>query len=147
MVSFAKVGREPKATKLELVHIDVCGPSTVTSLGVSNYYVTFINDSSRKVWVYFMKNKPNVFDASKRWKAIVDNTTDLKVKCLQLDNGREYIDDDFKNYYVEIGINIKKTIPGKPQQNGVAERMNRTLNEHKRTMRLHADGFQWKPSR
>lgn len=69
---------------------------------------------------------------------MVENETDLKVKYLQSDNDGEYIDDYFKKYYVEIGIKMKKTIPGKPHQNGVTERMNRTLNECTRSMRLHA---------
>nr|KYP51599.1 Retrovirus-related Pol polyprotein from transposon TNT 1-94 [Cajanus cajan]KYP51602.1 Retrovirus-related Pol polyprotein from transposon TNT 1-94 [Cajanus cajan]KYP51644.1 Retrovirus-related Pol polyprotein from transposon TNT 1-94 [Cajanus cajan] len=54
-VTFAKSGRMPKVEKLELVHIDVYGPTLVSSLGGSRYYVTFINDSTRKVWVYFLK--------------------------------------------------------------------------------------------
>ena len=68
-VSFSKVNKEPKTTKLELVHIDVWGPSTVTSLGGSNYHMTFIDDSSREVWLYFLKHKFAVFGASKSWKA------------------------------------------------------------------------------
>ena len=95
-VSFYKVFRELKTKKLELVYTDIWGPSIVTSLGSSNYYMTFINDSSRKVWVYFLKNKFDVFDAFKRWKAMVENETDLKVKTLQSDNGGEYLDADFK---------------------------------------------------
>lgn len=43
--------------------------------------MTFIDDSSRNVWVYFMKNKSEVFDAFKKWKAVVENETELKVKC------------------------------------------------------------------
>ena len=61
MVSFLKTGRTPKAGKLELVHIDLWGPSPLTSLGGSRYYITFIDDLSRKVWVYFLKNKSDVF--------------------------------------------------------------------------------------
>ena len=137
-VSFSKAGREPRTRKLELVHTDVWGPSTETSLGGARYYVTFIDDSSRKVWVYFLKNKSDVFDVFKKWRAMVENETDLKVKCLQSDNGGEYINDDFLKYCAVNGIKMKKTIPGKPQQNGVAERMNRTLNERARSMRLHA---------
>ena len=66
MVSFSKDGREPKAAKLELVHTDVWGPSPVTSLGGSRYYVTFIDDSSRKSWVYFLKNKSDVSETFKK---------------------------------------------------------------------------------
>ncbi|KAL8115253.1 hypothetical protein AgCh_021912 [Apium graveolens] len=102
-VSFAKSGRTPKAKKLELVHTDVYGPTTVASLGGSRYHVTFIDDSTRKIG--------------------------LKVKSLMSDNGGEYSSDEFKSYCAEFGTRMIKTIPEIPQQNGVAERMNRTLNE------------------
>ena len=60
---------------------------------------------------------------------MVKNEIDLKIKTLQSDNGGRYIDDDFKRYCDENSIKMKKTVPRKPQQNGVAERMNMTLNE------------------
>ena len=69
---------------------------------------------------------------------MVETETCLKVKCLRSDNGRQYIDGGFSEYCAAQGIRMEKTIPGTPQQNGVTERMNRTLNEHVRSMRLHA---------
>ena len=54
-VSFVKTGKENKKQKLELVHTDVWGPTQVSSLGGSHYYVTFIDDATRKVWVYFLR--------------------------------------------------------------------------------------------
>lgn len=137
-VSFSKVGRTPKKEKLELVHTDVWGPAPVTSLGGSRYYVTFIDDSTRKVWVYFLKNKSDVFVTFKRWKAEVENQTSLKLKCLKSDNGGEYDSQEFKAFCSENGIRMIKTVPGTPEQNGVAERMNRTLNERARSMRIHS---------
>ena len=68
---------------------------------------------------------------------MVKTETSLKVKCLRLDNEREYIDGGFNEYYAAHGIRMKKTILGTPQQNGVAEHMNKTLNECARSMRLH----------
>ena len=65
-VSFLKTNRTPKAEKLELVHTDLWEPSPVASLGGSRYYITFIDDSSRKVWVYFLKNKSDVFETFKK---------------------------------------------------------------------------------
>ena len=62
----------------------------------------------------------------------------MKVKCLRSDNGGEYIDEGFSEYCAAQRIRIEKTIPGTPQQNGVAERTNRTPNERARSMRLHA---------
>ena len=137
-MSFLKTGKTPKAAKLELVHTDLWGLSSVASLGGSRYYITFIDDSSKKVWVYFLKNKSNVFETFKKWKTMVKTETGLKVKCLRSNNGGEYIDGGFSEYCVVQGIKMEKTIPGTPQQNGVAKRMNRTLNERARSMRLHA---------
>ena len=62
----------------------------------------------------------------------------MKVKYLRSNNGGEYIDGGFSEYCATHGIRMEKTILGTPQQNGMAERMNRTLNERPRSMRLHA---------
>ena len=59
---------------------------------------------------------------------MVETETGLKVKCLRSDNGEEYIDEGFNEYCAAHGIRIDKTIPGTPQQNGAAKRMNRTFN-------------------
>ena len=72
MVNFLKTGRTLKDRKLELVYTDLWGPSPVTSLGGSMYYITFIDDLSRKVWVYFLKNKSDIFETFKKWKAMVE---------------------------------------------------------------------------
>ena len=66
-----------------------------------------------------------------------ETETGLKVKCLRSDNEGEYIDGGFSEYCAAQEIMMEKTIPEIPQQNGVAERMNRTLNERARSMRLH----------
>jgi hypothetical protein len=137
-VSFSKAGRNLKLEKLELVHTDVWGPAPVKSLGGSRYYVTFIDDSTRKVWVYFLKNKSDVFSVFKRWKTEVETQTGLKIKSLKSDNGGEYDSQEFKEFCLENGIRMIKTIPGTPEQNGVAERMNRTLNERARCMRIQS---------
>ena len=68
-VSFSKSARTSKAEKLQLVHSDVWGLAPIRSLGGSHYYVTFINDSTTKVWVYFRKNKYDVFATFEKWKA------------------------------------------------------------------------------
>ena len=138
-VSFSKTVRMSKAEKLELVHTDVWRPAPVKSLGGSSYYVTFIDDSNRKVWVYFLKNKSDVFATFKKWKAEVENQTGQKVKSLRSDNGGEYDCQEFKDFYVGHEIRMIRTVPGRPKQNGVAERMNKTLNERARSMRLHVD--------
>ena len=59
--SFMKTRKENKSKKLELVYTDVWGPSQVSSLGGSHYYVTFIDDTTIKLWVYFLRQKSDVF--------------------------------------------------------------------------------------
>jgi len=137
-VSFSKTGRELKTQKLELVHTDVWGPTPVNSLGGSSYFVTFIDDSTRKVWVYFLKHKSDVFTVFKKWLAMVENETGLRLKCLRSDNGGEYCASEFKEFCAKAGIKREFTVPRTPQQNGVAERMNRTITERARCMRLHS---------
>ncbi|WVY93468.1 hypothetical protein V8G54_032556 [Vigna mungo] len=137
-VSFQTSRRTPKKDKLELIHSDVWGPTTVPSVGGKQYFVTFIDDHSRKVWVYFLKHKSEVFKAFKIWKAMVENETGLKIKKLRSDNGGEYVDTRFKKFCHEHGIRMERTVPGTPQHNGVAERMNRSLTERARSMRVQS---------
>ena len=75
---------------LYLIHSDVCGPMPVKSVGGSLYYVTFIDDFSRKTWLYLLKTKDEVFRKLQEFKAEVENPTDKKIKTIRSDNGREY---------------------------------------------------------
>ncbi|WVZ16676.1 hypothetical protein V8G54_009658 [Vigna mungo] len=137
-IEFDISGRIPKKERLELVHSYVWGPTTVSSIGGKRYFVTFIDDHSRKVWTYFLKNKSEVFEAFKIWKAMVENETGLKIKKLRSDNGGEYEDIRFKKFCYEHGIRMERTVPGTPQHNGVAERMNITLTERARSLCLQS---------
>jgi hypothetical protein len=137
-VRFLRVGKEKKNERLELVHTDVWGPAQVSSLGGSHYYVTFIDDATRKTWVYCIRQKSDVFDTFKKWKALVENETGKSLKCLRSDNGGEYCSKEFDDYCSYHGIRREKTVPRTPQENGVSERMNRTIMERARSMRLHA---------
>jgi len=72
-----------------------------------------------------------------KWKSLVENETGKRLKCLRSDNGGEYCSKEFDRYCSENGIRREKTVPGTPQENGVSERMNKTIMEHARCMRLH----------
>ncbi|KAK8938897.1 hypothetical protein KSP39_PZI010824 [Platanthera zijinensis] len=124
---------------LEYIHSDVWGSAPEPSLGGARYFVTFIDDFSRKVWIYFLKHKFEVFEKFKVWKTTMEKQTGKRVKYLRSDNGGEYTSAEFQEYCNQEGITRHLTIPGTPQQNGVAERMNRTLLERARCMRLFAD--------
>jgi hypothetical protein len=75
---------------LELVHSDVFGPVTVPSLGGSLYYVSFINNFSRKTWIYFLGKESEVFEQFKEFEDLVENQTYNKIKVLRTDNGGEF---------------------------------------------------------
>ena len=86
------------ARVLDLVHIDVCGPMSCTSLSGCEYYLTFIDDHSRKTWIYFLKVKSEVFKRSQEFKDLVENQTGKRIKVLQLENGGEYASREFVDF-------------------------------------------------
>jgi len=124
---------------LDLIHTDVCGPTPVASIRGPRYYVTFIDDLSRKVWVYFLKQKLKVFQKFKECKTVIENQTGRKVKVLWSDNGGEYTSKEFKDYLASKGIEHQLNISGRPKQNGVVDRMNQTLIERARSIGLWAN--------
>jgi 5'-3' exoribonuclease 2 len=81
---------------LELVHSDVFGPVTVPSLGGSLYYVSFIDDFSRRTWMYFLRKKSKVFNKFKEFKSLVENETNKNIKVLGTDNGGELCEKYFE---------------------------------------------------
>jgi transposase InsO family protein len=107
---------------------------TVASLNEYLYYVLFIDDHSRKTWIYFLKTKDGVLARFEEFKAQVENLTGRMIKVLRSDNGGEYTSKDFIDFYVEAGIKREYTVPCNPQQNGVAERKNRTIIEATKAM-------------
>jgi len=74
---------------MDLVHTDIWGPAQVLSPSGCCYNVTFIDDATRKTCLFCIRNKSDVFDTFKKWKALVKNETRNKIKCIRLDNGGE----------------------------------------------------------
>ena len=102
------------------------------------YYLTFTDDFSRKSWVYFLKTKSEVFAKFKEFRAIVEKQSGYQIKTLRTDNGGEYVNTVFQEYLVTHGIQSQLTCPYTPEQNGVAERLNRTLKSRAHAMLHHA---------
>eukprot|EP00253_Pinus_taeda_P027759 PITA_27759 len=92
------------------------------------------DDFSRNTWIYFLKKKYEVFDRFKEFKALVENRTKKKIKVLRTDNGEEFCSKEFEEFCKKCGIALQKTTPYTPQENGVAERVNKTLMERARSM-------------
>ena len=84
---------------------------------------------SWKTWIYFLKNKDEVFERFKEFKALVENLSEKRIKTLRSNNGGEFTSNEFNKYCREAGIKRELTIPYNPQQNGVAKRKNRSIME------------------
>eukprot|EP00253_Pinus_taeda_P030219 PITA_30219 len=123
-------------TLMGVLHISTLARNLiyVPSLGKPVYYVSFIDDFSRNTWISFLKNKSELFDRFKEFKAPVENETEKKIKALRIDNGGEFCSKEFEEFCKKCGIARQKSTPYTPEQNGVAERMNKTLMERERSM-------------
>lgn len=118
---------------LKLVHSDLCYME-VPSTGGNKYFITFIYDITRKAWVYILKNKSDACDTVKRFMAYVERRSGCTLKILRTGRGTKYIVcDDFLR---KQGVKHQMTARYTPQQNGGAERKNRTIMNMVRSM-LH----------
>ena len=114
---------------LRLVHSDVHGPLPVRTSSGYRYWVTFIDDATRFRSVVLLKAKSETFSAFKQFKAFAENQTGEKIGALRDDKGGEYMSNEMEAFCIEQGIERQHTVRNRPQQNGVAERFNRTLAE------------------
>ncbi|KAG7567097.1 Integrase catalytic core, partial [Arabidopsis thaliana x Arabidopsis arenosa] len=129
------VGKHDAVDALSYVHADLWGSSNLSpSLSGKQYFLSIIDDKTRKVWLYFLKTKDETFEKFCEWKELVENQVDRKVKCLRTDNGLEFCNTRFDSYCKTHGIERHRTCTYTPQQNGVAERMNRTIMEKVRCL-------------
>lgn len=123
---------------LDLVHSDICGPMSIPSLGGAKYFVTFIDDKTRYTEVAMLNRRSDVFTAFKIYKRHAGKETGYQIKKLRTDNAKEYLSKEFSNFLEEEGIKRQLSVEYCPQQNGVAERANRTLVEMARCMLLQS---------
>lgn len=124
---------------LDLIHSDVCGPMQTESIGKKRYFLSLIDDYSKYTVIYFLRNKSEVEVKIKEYIAMVENEFGKKPKVIRSDRGGEYIGIGIKSYLSENGIKTQFTAPYSPQQNGVAERKNRTLVEMARCLLTDAE--------
>jgi histone deacetylase 1/2 len=125
---------ESTSTKpLELVHMDLCGPIK-ESLGGKRYVATFIDDYSKYSIVRLLAYKDEVCEAIETTLTYMEKQSGYSVIKVRTDNGGEYVNYKVDNLFNHKGIQHQKTMPHSPQQNGVAERNNRTLMDKVRPM-------------
>ena len=131
-----KFGSTINQTKgiLDYVHSDAWGPAKNASLGGKSWFVSCIDDYSRRSWIYMMKRKDEVLDIFLEWKNMVENKTRKKIKILRSDNGGEYTSDPFFKVCKKEEITWQFNVRHSPQQNEIVERLNRTLLDKVRCM-------------
>jgi transposase InsO family protein len=119
---------------LQIVHSDLAGPMQVRSIRGAYYIATFIDDYSRFGIVYFLKTKDQCVAAFQKFLTWAETQTSKKLLALHSDRGGEYLSCAVRSLLDERGIEHKLTMPGSPQQNGLAERWNRTILDKMRSM-------------
>lgn len=137
-VKFSKTAIHSSKAPLDYIHLDLWGPAQTETHGGSRYFLSIIDDFSRMLWAYVLKSKDNAFETFKTWKSMVENQKGRSVKVIRIDNGLEFCNREFDQMCKDGGIIRHLTTPENPKQNGVAERMNRTLLEKVRCKLFHA---------
>jgi len=114
--------------------MDLFGPSRIMSLGGNYYAFVIVDYFSRFTWTLFLSAKNETFYAFKKLAKVLENAKDSKIVSLRSDYGGEFQNEKFEHFYEKHGIKHNFLAPRTPQQNGVVERKNRSLEELSRTM-------------
>ncbi|MFS7951094.1 putative RNA-directed DNA polymerase [Helianthus anomalus] len=121
-----------------LIHSDVWGPAEVIGGQNFRYFVLFIDDCTRMTWIYFLKNKSEVFDKFTTFYTMIQTQFKTNIQILRSDNGGEFVNDSMKFFCQNKGIIHQTTCPHTPEQNGTAERKNRILLEITRALLIES---------
>lgn len=119
---------------LDMIHSDLCGPITPATLGGKRYFVTFIDDATDMTFIELLKQKNETLDKYKEKQIEFKTQYGKEIKILKSDNGGEYVSNKFSNLLIGAGTRHETTVPHTPQQNGKAERFNRTIVEGIKTL-------------
>ena len=118
----------------ELTHTNVWGPARVPSVNGFRYYISFVDDASRRVALYYMKTKDEVSEKVKPYLTYIEHQGEKCPKAIRTDNGHEYVNKDLIGWCHTKGIELQTIAPHTPEQNGIAECWNRTVVELSRAM-------------
>ena len=132
--SFKSKNHVSTSKPLQLLHIDLFGPSRYASLSGKFYAFVIVDDYSRYTWVLFLANKDDAIDAFRIFCKKVQNEKGYSITCIRSDHGGEFENHAFENFCNDLGIEHQFSSPRTPQQNGVVERKNRSIQEMARTI-------------
>lgn len=138
--SFKRIRNIGTTKPLELIHMDVCGPLPARTPAGHRYFLSIIDDFSKKVVVFPMKQKNEALNFFLGFQKRAERFTGEKIIRVRTDNGLEFIHKEFEKFFEEQGIRHERTNFYTPEQNGVAERFNYTAIDAVKTM-LHDSGL------
>ena len=119
---------------LELIHLDLFGPNDIASIQGKFYVFVIVDDYSRYTWVLFLAHKSDAFNEFVKWCKKVQNEQGHMITFVRSDRGGEFRNQHIEGYCDEVGYAHNFSAPKTPQQNGVVERKNRSIQEMARTM-------------
>ncbi|KXJ62464.1 hypothetical protein RP20_CCG008240 [Aedes albopictus] len=135
---FPSESQSRSTAPMDLVHTDVCGPVEMSSVSGYRYFMTVIDDYSRFCVLYLLKEKSEVATRIEEYVAYAKTLFGRKPKAIRSDQGGEYSGKRLRAFYKREGISAQYTAGYSPQQNGIAERKNRSLIEMVRCMLFDA---------
>lgn len=137
---FPTTGGNRSKLPLELLHMDVCGPMDVPTPTGYRYFMVIVDDATRYTHVALLKEKSEAFDHFVEFKNRAEKYLERYIKAIQSDPGGEFVSKAFIDLCIREGIERRLSNPRTPEQNGVAERKNRSLMESARSM-LHGQSM------
>ncbi|KAJ9547415.1 hypothetical protein OSB04_019958 [Centaurea solstitialis] len=123
---------------LDMIHMDLCGPTRTESLARKKYMLVLVDEFSRFTWLEFMRAKSDAADRIIAFIKRIQVLLGRRVKKLRSDNGTEFRNAKLQSFLEDVGISHNFSAVRTPQQNGVVERKNRTLVEAARSMMAHS---------
>ena len=109
------IGVQRTKGTLDYIDLDLWGPSRTQSLSGARYFMTLVDDYSRKLWIFILKHKSDALEKFKQWKFLIENRLGKNVQRLRTNNGMEYCSKDFEKFCKDEGIVRHKTTVGTPQ--------------------------------
>nr|GFA99217.1 retrovirus-related Pol polyprotein from transposon TNT 1-94 [Tanacetum cinerariifolium] len=127
--------------RLQLPHMDLCGPMRVASINGKKYVLVIVDDYSRYTWTHFLRSKDETPEVLIYFLGLVQRGLHAQVRIVQTDKGTEFLNQTLHAYFAAEGILHQTSVARTPEQNSVVERRNRTLVEAAQTMLSAAKGF------
>ncbi|GJU62354.1 retrovirus-related pol polyprotein from transposon TNT 1-94 [Tanacetum coccineum] len=120
--------------RLQLLHMDLCGPMRVESINGKKYVLVIVDDYSRYTWTHFLRSKDETPEILIDFLTLVQRGLHAQIRIVQTDKGTGFLNKTLHAYFTKEGIRHKTSTAQTPEQNGVVEKWNRTLVGAARTM-------------